>query len=445
MSSPAYAPEQRLLVIDDCFAQGRIYDALAAAATALSDPQCQHGSWGPRFAMLKARALLELDQFAGAEHERQLAEERADPRADVVGWLELQVYDARLQREHGRETVFTLVDAEHALGLAKHLGAMDHARGRELRAELHLEKASLYQRARCVKLADREVAAAVAILGEQDGRVWLTRSALALERDDRLTARAALETALSCGNAVRREAHVATSHVRYLLGELDAAELALQPIFPFAPGDLTVRRSYLSLLMARERWPHAVGLQEEICAQIAGINPAFCSQPEPDADERYLLARLYERVGRFPEALAILDGLASDEHLGPRAQRMARCMRRPGAQQLPRKRLPAFPTVAQLRNHCGPASCELYMRFFGLEADQVEIARQIKEADGGTPTYKMRHYLMEAGFMTRRIEADLAVLKRLIDHGIPVIMEEEYSESLHVAIAVGYDDAREVL
>jgi hypothetical protein len=112
---------------------------------------------------------------------------------------------------------------------------------------------------------------------------------------------------------------------------------------------------------------------------------------------------------------------------------------------MPRKRLSEFPSLTQLRDHCGPASCELYLRYFGLSDSQIEIAREIKHPDGGTPVYRMRRYLDEAGFVTRRIEAELPRIKRLIEAGIPVIMEEAYSDSTHVAVAIGYDDARELL
>ncbi len=54
--------------------------------------------------------------------------------------------------------------------------------------------------------------------------------------------------------------------------------------------------------------------------------------------------------------------------------------------------------MTQLKDHCGPASCELYLRFFGLTDSQIDIARQIKSPDGGTPVYKMRRYLEAAGF-----------------------------------------------
>ncbi len=85
------------------------------------------------------------------------------------------------------------------------------------------------------------------------------------------------------------------------------------------------------------------------------------------------------------------------------------------------------------------------MRYFGVPASQLEIARQIKEPDGGTPIYRMRSFLEQAGFHTRRVEAELPMLRKLIEAQIPVIMEEDYSSTGHVACAIGYDDIRDVL
>src|SRR5687768_14359355 len=110
-----------------------------------------------------------------------------------------------------------------------------------------------------------------------------------------------------------------------------------------------------------------------------------------------------------------------------------------------RTRLQAFPSVTQLRNHCGPASVELCLRFFGMAAEQVDVAREIKHPDGGTPVHRMRHYMDAAGFHTRRVEADLDKLRAIIDAGVPVILEEDYSTTRHVAVAIGYDDRRQLL
>src|SRR6185436_10117426 len=97
------------------------------------------------------------------------------------------------------------------------------------------------------------------------------------------------------------------------------------------------------------------------------------------------------------------------------------------------------------RSHCGPASCELYLRYFGVPASQIEIARAIKIPGSGTSVWRMRRFLEQAGLHVRRVEAELPLVKKLIDSQIPVIMEEEYSTTGHVAVAVGYDDVRDIL
>jgi hypothetical protein len=127
------------------------------------------------------------------------------------------------------------------------------------------------------------------------------------------------------------------------------------------------------------------------------------------------------------------------------ARRTVKLLSRPDIANKRWSRLQAFPTVAQLRSHCGPASCELYLRYFGIPASQVEVARAIKMEQNGTAIYRMRAFLEQAGFHTRRIEAELPLLRRLVDAQIPVIMEEDYVITGHVAVAIGYDDVREVL
>ena len=69
---------------------------------------------------------------------------------------------------------------------------------------------------------------------------------------------------------------------------------------------------------------------------------------------------------------------AEGDPVTTQARRTLQALSRPKSPERRRHRLREFPTVAQLRDHCGPASCELYLRYFGIPASQVEIARQIK-------------------------------------------------------------------
>ncbi len=104
-----------------------------------------------------------------------------------------------------------------------------------------------------------------------------------------------------------------------------------------------------------------------------------------------------------------------------------------------RIRLQAFPTVKQRYNYCGPACMELVMRHFKYSATQESIAPHVK-GDFGTPIYSMTNYLKEQGFETRRFEASPEQLTACLDANVPIIIEEEYSMTSHVAVIVGYDE-----
>jgi len=104
-----------------------------------------------------------------------------------------------------------------------------------------------------------------------------------------------------------------------------------------------------------------------------------------------------------------------------------------------RVELKAFPTTAQKWNYCGPAVLELVLRYFEFTADQDSIAGIVKR-EHGTPMFEIVAYLGQMGVEARRIEAGAAQIKKAIDLGCPVIVQEEYSTSSHVAVITGYDD-----
>jgi tetratricopeptide (TPR) repeat protein len=105
----------------------------------------------------------------------------------------------------------------------------------------------------------------------------------------------------------------------------------------------------------------------------------------------------------------------------------------------PHRRLTAFPSVVQKWNYCGPAVLELCLRYLGLPMDQDFIAAAVKEKKG-TPMYSIARFLREQGIETRRIEATSANVRKAIDLGFPVIVEDDYLVSGHVAVAIGYDE-----
>src|ERR1019366_9420170 len=190
------------------------------------------------------------------------------------------------------------------------------------------------------------------------------------------------------------------------------------------------RRTRVRLLTAQQRWTDVVAAYDDMLRHNAGSD--FSER------ERYERACAMYRAGWFPHARSAFEELGRESdrgHYVELARRNARLLAREDLGQRRWCRLTAFPTVAQLRSHCGPASCELYLRYFGVPASQVEVARAIKEPDSGTPVYRMRRFLEQAGFHTRRVEAELPMLRRLIDVQVPVIMEERYAQSGHVAVA----------
>jgi tetratricopeptide (TPR) repeat protein len=107
-----------------------------------------------------------------------------------------------------------------------------------------------------------------------------------------------------------------------------------------------------------------------------------------------------------------------------------------------RKRLPAFPTLVQRKDYCGPAVVELVMRYWqgGAMYSNDYIAKQIMFPHVGTPIYRMKEFFNLAGFETVRAWAPVEKLKALIEAGFPIIIQEEFSNTAHVAVVIGYDE-----
>ncbi len=306
-------------------------------------------------------------------------------------------------------------------------------------AEGHLEAARLFAKKRARDLADERLKRAHAarpndpfvLAGEGDVLVAFDERAMALER---------YAAARALGPVGERLGRAGAANVAFLLGQFDEAFQHLAALTPPRSGEVAVRRLRARLLLAQQRWAEAVYAFDEVIARGVGSERA--------AIDRYERAGALYRAGWFPHAKSAYEEISvlpEKSRWIDLAKRHAKLLARPDVAQRRWARLVAFPTVAQLRSHCGPAACELYLRYFGIPASQVEVARQIKEPDAGTSIYRMRRFLENAGFHTRRVEAELPLLKRLVDAQVPVIMEEDYVATGHVAVAIGYDDVRELL
>ncbi len=386
-------------------------------------------------ALLRARAELALDRFDHAHGTLRSVFRRDDvPGQKYAQALVLQAVLLRRSSPLYDEALDSALR-----GAAAAMRAGDSA----LAAEAHIEAARLLAAKRSRELSDTHLARAserAANTPALAGALACADGDIRLSFDDRPGALECYRRALVPGSAYERIARVGCCNVAMLLGHFDEAHAELAALGPLRSGEATARRFRVRLLLASHRWAEVA----QVIDEGLRLNPASDFRFR----DRYERACALYRAGFFPHAKAGFDELAASTESSrwiDLAKRNARMLSRPDIAQRRWFRLMEFPTVAQLRSHCGPASCELYLRYFGVPASQLEIARQIKEPDGGTALYKMRSFLEQAGFHTRRVEAELPLLRRLLEAKIPVIMEEDYSTSGHVAVAIGYDDIRDVL
>ncbi len=381
--------------------------------------------------LLRGRASTVLErydqayQLFGALSQRREITERQ--------LAELRIVRAALLRQSSSSYDEALDLSTRGAALAERVGDLT------LAAEGHLEAARAFAKKRARDLADERLARAVAVK-PNDPMVTAAEGDVLVAFDERSLALEKYAAARALGPIGERLGRAGAANVAFLLGQFDEAFQHLASLAPPRSGEVTVRRLRARILLAQQRWPEAVYAFDEVIARGVGSERASM--------DKYERAGAVYRAGWFPHAKAAYDEISAlpekSRHVDL-AKRHAKLLARPDVAQRRWARLVAFPTVAQLRSHCGPAACELYLRYFGIPASQIEVARQIKEPDAGTSIYKMRRFLENAGFVTRRVEAELPMLKRLVDAQVPVIMEEDYVATGHVAVAIGYDDVRELL
>jgi tetratricopeptide (TPR) repeat protein len=407
------------------------------ALSRLADPT-DGGALSPVLAgLLRTRAQIGLEKWRTAYDTLQQVKGMGD--LATAERLEAQVMTARVLRIGWWSTDYALDLALAAAQQATRTNAVS------LAIDAHLEAAILFGRKRCRDLSRKQLAAAAAV-GAHAARVHATTGDLAITFDERPAAKdsfaAAIERATAEAEARARAegerlGRIGLAKLHTVLGEFDSAAEHLAALGDRPHGDIGAKRIAWRLYAAKADWSHSARVLGEIVD----------ASPEGDPARGLMLERasaLY-RAGDIDGARAAWTKISASGGGDWAARIAARALDRIGSGRTRRARLQAFPSVTQLRNHCGPASVELCMRFFGTTAEQVAVAREIKHPDGGTPVHRMRRYMDAAGFHTRRIEAGLDRLKAILDAGIPVIIEEDYSTSRHVAVAVGYDDRREIL
>jgi len=119
--------------------------------------------------------------------------------------------------------------------------------------------------------------------------------------------------------------------------------------------------------------------------------------------------------------------------------------------------LPAPLWEIQGANNCGPATLALYLRYYGWEGNQDNIAQVVKpivEDRNVNPEELVYFVRTHAGWLNSefRVGGDLQLLKQLIAAGFPVMIEESFffdtpywpNDDLwaaHYLLLTGYDDS----
>ena len=131
---------------------------------------------------------------------------------------------------------------------------------------------------------------------------------------------------------------------------------------------------------------------------------------------------------------------------------------RPSPTPIPGKvELPAPLWELQGANNCGPATLALYLRYYGWEGQQEDIAQVVKpllEDRNVNPDELVYYVRTHDGWLNSdfRVGGDLQLLKQLIAAGFPVMIEESFffetpywpNDDLwaaHYLLLTGYDEA----
>jgi tetratricopeptide (TPR) repeat protein len=121
-------------------------------------------------------------------------------------------------------------------------------------------------------------------------------------------------------------------------------------------------------------------------------------------------------------------------------------------------KLPSPQWEKQDINNCGPASLAMYLRFYGWEGDQYDVAALIKPEgpDRNVNIEELAHFSRNrAGWLTTqyRVAGDIDLLKTFVANGIPVMIEEgdelerdwhpnDDRWAGHFLLITGYDDTK---
>lgn len=344
------------------------------------------GDIPPELGLYRAEALLELDRL----HEAQACLESIISNLMGEQLAEAERLRSIMYLRAGRVDAAILV-ALHAASITKDVDLKAAALG--------WSAVGLVQKG-CLGMAEKQLREAIE-MAPNASRLLQAQARMYLEVDRRLEARD-IYTRMRSQPQTWAQVHGTwgCSQLAYLLGDFDEANR-------LAEEALLVSKEIITPLFVQGKIALASEDHEKLAGMVALLK------------ERSLLA---ESLGDWQSEL---------DWMLCRRGRSGR-----------RKRLPAFPTLVQRKDFCGPAVVELVIRYWQGRAAYSNdyIAEQIMFPQVGTPIYRMREFFHLVGFETVRAWAPVEKLKALIDAGFPVIIQEEFSNTAHVAVVIGYDE-----
>ena len=107
------------------------------------------------------------------------------------------------------------------------------------------------------------------------------------------------------------------------------------------------------------------------------------------------------------------------------------------------------PFVKQKYRFCGPAALTSVMKYYGLDADQDEIASEVYTPElKGSLISDMKHYAQEKGFLATTGNGSIEGLVELIDQKNPVIILADKGKLginvQHYYVVYGYREGEKV-
>lgn len=113
--------------------------------------------------------------------------------------------------------------------------------------------------------------------------------------------------------------------------------------------------------------------------------------------------------------------------------------------------LTGFRHIYQTWNNCGPATLSMNLSFYGWPGGQADAAKFLKPdpEDKNVSPDQMAAFAQSAGYNAiARIDGSLALIKRFLDAGIPVLIEKGFEPNPedgwegHYELIIGYNESR---